>query len=155
MDTPQSPDSGMRKVVGGVELEIEYLPESYFEADELNALSADLRALLGKKEWVTVREFRARKMERYLAIQGNENAKVELYCNRPEGWSDILAPTSFTAIANTGQELNLPFFQDWYRRLKQTSEAINPGLLEKVQSEALKNVQLAQQASPSANSPQS
>lgn len=119
----------MQRVVGGVELEIEYLPESYFEADELAEFSQELLALLGTKAAVMVRQFRAKWLDRYLDIQGNERALVELYCApRPAGWADILSPDSYTLVAKTGQELNLPFFLNWRERLDKTSEAVNPGL---------------------------
>lgn len=128
-------------VAAGVELDIEYLPESYFEPAELTELLPELRALLGTKDRALVRKFRAKSMDRYLVVQGNEGAAVELYCNRPRGWSDILTPESYTAIATAGQELNLPFFQGWYRRLKAAGEAMRPGLDRKVEEIAVAEVQ--------------
>lgn len=109
--------SELAKLVGGVELDIEYLD--------------------GRPERVKVRHLPMRQMERYLEIFNNEAACVELFCDREKGWADTLSPDSYGAIADKGQELNLPLFQNWFRRLKARSEAMNPGLVERALSGAL------------------
>lgn len=120
MDEPQTPGSGLQKLVGGVEVDIEYLD--------------------GRPERVKVRYLPMRQMARYLEVFQDEEATVELFCDKPKGWASTLCPDSYTAIADRGQELNLPLFRNWYRRLTARSEAINPGFLAKAQSEALKKL---------------
>jgi hypothetical protein len=130
MDEPPSALSEVQKVAGGVELEIAYED--------------------GRTERVKVRQLSPIKdFDRYLAAMQNDEAdSVELYCGREKGWAETLSAESFNAIANKGQELNLPLFRDSYRRLKARSEAINPGFLEKATSAALEKILHPEPASP-------
>lgn len=122
--------SELTQLVGGEELDIRY---------------AD-----GREERVKVRVLPVKERERYLEVMNDEAAQVELFCAREKGWAETLAPESYDAIADKGQELNLPLFQNWYRRLKGRSEAMNPGVLAKATENAVRAALAA--ASPSNNS---
>jgi len=84
-------------VVGGVELEVNYQNN-------------------GEKEVVRVRQVPISKIPAFLLAMGDEAATIELYCDRPKGWADTLSVESANAVADKGQEINLPFLNAWWRR---------------------------------------
>jgi hypothetical protein len=108
MDDQPPALSEVQKIAGGVEIEVTY-QDGHTERVKIHQLSP-------------IKDF-----QRYLEVQNNEIEEVELYCRRQSGWAESLTPESFDAIADKGQELNLPLFRNWYRRLKARSEAMNPG----------------------------
>lgn len=87
----------------------------------------------GEKEFVKVRELPVALMEKYAQCIASDTASVELYCDKPEGWSDTLTRESFSAVADLGLELNRVFFGGWLRRRLKISETINPEGSEKIQ----------------------
>jgi hypothetical protein len=120
----------LKTIAGGVELEVEYLD--------------------GRTERVKVRQIRPIERQRYLDCFNDDSASIELFCGKEKGWADTLTPESFDLVADKGQELNLPLFRNWYRRLKARSEAMNPGLLAKAEETALERS--LNQVLPSGNS---
>jgi hypothetical protein len=133
MDTPPSTLTDVQKVAGGVELEVTFED--------------------GHAERVKVRQLKIiKEFDRYLAVQDDETAEVELVCDKPKGWAETLAPESFDRIADLSQELNLPLFRNRYRRLRARSEAINPGLAARIEKEAVDRVSEAVAASPALSS---
>jgi len=84
-------------VAGGADLEIHYQRN-------------------GDKELVRVRQIPISKIQAFLLAMGDEAATIELYCDKPKGWADTLSVESANAIADLGQELNLPFLNAWWRR---------------------------------------
>jgi hypothetical protein len=121
MDETPPTQSGSPSAARGVELDISFLD--------------------GRSERVIVRRLPIRQMSVYLDCFQDEAASVELFCDQEKGWADKLTADSYTAIADKGQELNLPIFGNWYRRLTARSEAMNPGLLKKALDAALAKIQ--------------
>lgn len=126
--------SDLTQLIGGEELDITYL---------------DGRAA----ERIKVRVLPVEERHRYLETMNNEAAQVELFCAREPGWAAKLSAESYDAIADKGQELNLPLFRNWYRRLNARTEALNPGLRERIEEKAIADAAAAiAEASPSINS---
>jgi len=87
-------------IAGGVDLEVSY---------------RDNHAA-GAMEIVRVRQIPISKLSEFLSAMGNEARAIELYCDKPSGWADTLTVESANAVADTGQEINLPFLNAWWRR---------------------------------------
>lgn len=114
METP--PRKAKLIVVGGVEVEVKYLDD--------------------RTERVKVRQLAVKSMDRYLEVFGNEAEAIALFCERDQAWVESLTPESFDAIIEKIEELNLPLFRNWYRRLMARSEIMNPGLVKQAQETA-------------------
>ena len=105
----------MTRLLGGESIEIEYRPESDFNADELKRL-AQFKKLLGQKAIVKVRVLPPGKQGDYNAVYYNEAACAELFCSKPPGWSEVLSPQSHIDIIEKGEGLNRPFYEEWLGR---------------------------------------
>jgi hypothetical protein len=90
---------------GGVELEVTHMD--------------------GSKETVSVRQIQLSRFAQYalLVSWGHQAEMIELYCDKPKGWADTLTPESARAVADKGQEINLPFFKAWSRHQKKWRDA--------------------------------
>jgi hypothetical protein len=97
-------------IAGGVELEVAYQNN-------------------GHKEMVKVRQIPISKIQNFVFALANEAEAIELYCDKPKGWADTLSVESASAIADKGQELNLPFFAAWFRRQIRWRESQQPGAM--------------------------
>jgi hypothetical protein len=97
MDEQIKQEQELITIAGGVEMEVAYQNN-------------------GDKERVKVRQIPISKIQSFIFAMGNEADAIELYCDKPKGWADTLSMESASAIADKGQELNLPFFQAWFRR---------------------------------------
>lgn len=84
-------------IAGGVEMEVAYQRN-------------------GQNEMVKVRQIPISKISAFVLAMGNESECIELYCDKPKGWADTLTIESASAIADKGQEINMPFFAAWFRR---------------------------------------
>jgi hypothetical protein len=84
-------------IAGGVELEIAYQNN-------------------GSKETVKVRQIPISKIQDFLMAMGNEAQTIELYCDKPKGWADTLSLESANMVLDKGQEINLDFFERWWKR---------------------------------------
>jgi len=84
-------------VAGGVDLEVKYQNN-------------------GHGEIVRVRQLPISKISEFLMSMGNEAMTIELYCDKPGGWADTLTIESANAVADKGQEINMPFLNAWWRR---------------------------------------
>jgi hypothetical protein len=109
METPTEGDvksnDELITIAGGVELEVTHLD--------------------GTNETVKVRQIPISKVQQLLFALGvaNEADCLELYCDKPKGWADTLIGASVNAVADKGQEINLPFFGAWSRRQAKWREA--------------------------------
>jgi len=97
----------------------------------IGGLDLEVGLLNGTTEKVRVRALPIRLLPSYFAVMDDEPAMVELFCERPAGWSDTLAPESFEKILVEGEALNADFFGRWLRRRMERQERLLPGLLEK------------------------
>ena len=70
----------------------------------------------GANETVKVRQIPISKLSEFLISIGDEARAIELYCDKPKGWADTLTLESANAVADKGQEINLPFLSAWWRR---------------------------------------
>lgn len=95
-------------IAGGVELEVAFQNN-------------------GAKEIVKVRQIPISKIQAFIFSMTDESAAIELYCDKPKGWADTLTVESASAIADKGQELNLPFFAAWFKRQMKWRESQQPG----------------------------
>jgi hypothetical protein len=84
-------------IAGGVDLEVAY---------------RDNRS----REIIKVRQIPISKIQEFMLTLGNESRTIEIYCDKPEGWGDTLSMESASEIADKGQEINLPFFDAWWKR---------------------------------------
>jgi hypothetical protein len=117
-------------IAGGVEMEVSYQNN-------------------GDKETVKVRQIPISKIQDFIFAMGNEAQAIELYCDKPKGWADTLSIESASAIADKGQELNMPFFAAWFRRQMKWRESQQPGgTITAVESPEAKQSSLASASSP-------
>jgi hypothetical protein len=131
--TPSSrPDNELITISGGVELEVTHLD--------------------GSKETVKVRQIPISQIQKFALAMGNEAELIALYCDKPKDWTDSLKLESANAVADKGQEINLPFFAAWYRRQAKWRESQTPGAikeLEKKLTELIVASRLPNSAQPS------
>ena len=92
----------------------------------------EVRLIGGSCEKVFVRQLPIRLMPEHLARMENEPALVELFCDKPSGWSDTLTPESFEEVVIEGERLNADFFSRWLRRRLDRQERVLPGITEKL-----------------------
>jgi hypothetical protein len=93
-------------------------------------LEVDLVA--GGTEKVFVRQIPIRLMPQMMAYLENENRLVELFCDRPKGWSDSITVESFEKVVQEGERLNTDFFVRWFQRRLTRQEKVMPGITEKL-----------------------
>jgi hypothetical protein len=86
----------------------------------------------GGTEQVFVRQIPIRLMPQLLATLEDEPRMVELFCDRPEGWSDTLTPEAFERLVAEGERLNADFFSRWLRRRLDRQERLLPGITEQL-----------------------
>ena len=86
----------------------------------------------GGKEKAFIRQLPVRLMPQMLASLEDENRLVELFCDKPEGWSDTLDPESFEKVVTEGERLNADFFSRWVQRRLTRQERVMPGITEKL-----------------------
>ena len=86
----------------------------------------------GGKEKAFIRQLPVRLMPQMLACLEDENRLVELFCDKPEGWSDTLDPESFEKVVTEGERLNADFFSRWVQRRLTRQERVMPGITEKL-----------------------
>jgi hypothetical protein len=92
----------------------------------------EIRLLGGGTENVFIRQIPIRLMPQMLASLEDENRLVELFCDKPEGWSDTLDPESFEKVVTEGERLNADFFSRWVQRRLTRQERVMPGITEKL-----------------------
>jgi hypothetical protein len=71
-------------------------------------------------------------MPQMMANLENENQLVELFCDRPKGWSDSITPESFEKVVQEGERMNTDFFVRWFQRRLTRQEKVMPGITEKL-----------------------
>ena len=101
--------------------------QTLFGGAELEVVYAD-----GQTEKVFIRQIPVRLMPQMLAALEDENRLVELFCDRPEGWSDSLKPESFEKVVLQGEALNADFFSRWVQRRLTRQEKVMPGITERI-----------------------
>jgi hypothetical protein len=82
----------------------------------------------GQTETVKIRQLPFNLMLKYLQIQDDEPAMVELFCNKDKDWSLTLAPEDFKKVLNQGEEINADFFRGWLERRVKRRERVLPAL---------------------------
>ena len=90
----------------------------------------------GGTEKVFLRQLPVRLMPQMLAALEDENRLVELFCDKPEGWSDALTVESFEKVVTEGETLNADFFSRWVQRRLSRQEKVMPGITEKIAKSA-------------------
>jgi hypothetical protein len=109
-DANASPNDELITIAGGVDLEV---------------TKQD-----GSKETVKVRQIPISKIDFGTAVgSGDEASAIALYCDKPKEWVDALDLQSLNAVADKGQELNLPFYGAWFRRQVKWRENETPGAI--------------------------
>jgi len=96
-DEEQKAASELITLAGGVEMEVTFQNN-------------------GAGEKVKVRQIPISKMQEFILAMGDESHSIELYCDKPKGWADTLSVESANAVADKGQEINVPFLQAWWKR---------------------------------------
>jgi hypothetical protein len=96
----------------------------------------EVQLIGGGTEAVFVRQMPIRQMPQLLAALEDEPRMVELFCDRPEGWSDTLTPESFERLVAEGDRLNAVFFSRWLRRRLDRQERLLPGITEQLAKNA-------------------
>ena len=95
-------------------------------------LEIEVALAAGGTEKVFIRQIPIRQMPRMLAALEDENRLVELFCDKPEGWSDTLTVESFEKLVTEGERLNADFFSRWVQRRLTRQEKVMPGITEKL-----------------------
>lgn len=99
-------------------------------------MDLELSLVGGGTEQVFVRQIPIRLMPQLLAALEDEPRMVELFCDRPEGWSDTLTPEAFEKVVAEGERLNADFFSRWLRRRLDRQERLLPGITEQLAKNA-------------------
>jgi len=92
----------------------------------LGGVDLTVKKLDGTTEAVKVRQLPVRLLQTYLLKLDDEAAAVELFCDKPEGWSDTLTIESFTAVVTEGERLNSETFFAWLQRRIARQERLVP-----------------------------
>lgn len=92
----------------------------------------EVQLIGGGTETVFVKQIPIRQMPQLLAALEDEPRMVEIFCDRPEGWSDTLTPESFERLVAEGDRLNAVFFSRWLRRRLDRQERLLPGITEQL-----------------------
>jgi hypothetical protein len=92
----------------------------------------EVSMVAGGSEKVFVRQIPVRLMPQMLAALEDENRLVELFCDRPEGWSDSITVEAFEQIVLKGEALNADFFSRWVQRRLTRQEKVMPGITEQI-----------------------
>ncbi|MCL4179172.1 MAG: hypothetical protein KJ072_15700 [Verrucomicrobia bacterium] len=92
----------------------------------------EVNLVAGGTEKVFVRQFPIRLMPQMLTYLENESRLVELFCDKPEGWSDSITVESFERVVQEGERLNTDFFIRWFHRRLTRQEKVMPGITEKL-----------------------
>jgi hypothetical protein len=103
------------------------IPETLYGGVEL-----EVNLVAGGTEKVFVRQIPIRLMPQMMANLENENQLVELFCDRPKGWSDSITPESFEKVVQEGERMNTDFFVRWFQRRLTRQEKVMPGITEKL-----------------------
>ena len=94
----------------------------------LGGLEIEVTLTSGNTEQVFLRQLPIRQMPRMLAALEDENRLVELFCDKPDGWSDRLTVESFEQVILKGEALNADFFSRWVQRRLTRQEKVMPGI---------------------------
>lgn len=113
-------------------------------------LELDATLISGQTEKVFVRQIPIRQMPQMLTALEDENRLVELFCDKPEGWSDSLTVESFEKIVTEGERLNADFFSRWVQRRLTRQEKVMPGITEKIARNAGLPLPIGSPSAPSA-----
>jgi hypothetical protein len=98
----------------------------------VGGLEVEVALTAGGKEKVFIRQIPVRLMPQMLASLEDENRLVELFCEKPEKWSDTLTVESFEKLVTEGERLNADFFSRWVQRRLSRQEKVMPGITEKL-----------------------
>lgn len=88
----------------------------------------------GHEEPVTVQMLGIKSLPDYLQRFDDEAKTIELFCDKPDGWADGLAPDSHVELIGAGQDLNLSNLTAWYRRRVARTEMLRPGFEKQLDS---------------------
>jgi hypothetical protein len=91
-------------------------------------LEIEVTLVSGGTEKAFIRQIPIRQMPQMLAALEDENRLVELFCDKPEGWSDTLTVESFEKVVTEGEKLNADFFSRWVQRRLTRQEKVMPGI---------------------------
>ena len=95
-------------------------------------IELEVSLVAGGTEKVFVRQIPVRLMPQMLANLEDENRLVELFCDKPDGWSDSITPESFEKVVLEGERLNSDFFSRWVHRRLTRQEKVMPGITERL-----------------------
>lgn len=70
----------------------------------------------GTKEQVRIKLVPVKDYPKYAAVIMDEGKMAEMFCDKPEGWSENLHPGSHADIIEKGEEINLSFFGRYFQR---------------------------------------
>lgn len=113
-------------------------------------LEVEVSLTSGQTEQVFIRQIPIRQMPQMLAALEDENRLVELFCDKPEGWSDELTVESFEKVVTEGERLNADFFSRWVQRRLTRQERVMPGITEKLAKSAGLPLSTGSPSAPSA-----
>jgi hypothetical protein len=109
----------------------------------------EVHLVAGGTEKVFVRQIPVRLMPQMLANLEDENRLVELFCDKPDGWSDSITPESFEKVVFEGERLNADFFSRWVHRRLTRQEKVMPGITERLARNAGLPLPIGSQNAPS------
>jgi hypothetical protein len=96
----------------------------------------DVAYLDGKTETALVRKIPIRELHELGKAWGKEGEEIDLYCDKPEGWSATLTDESYEQVIETGRELNAGPFERWYARQQQALKMAGINLQDVVEKAA-------------------
>lgn len=97
---------------------------------------ADVTVIMldGTEQRVMVRQLPIRAMPALLLAQDDEAASIELYCDKPAGWTDTITRDSAERIVTEGERINSDFFGRWLARRVERYKRAAPWLVDSLNS---------------------
>ncbi len=139
MAPPAAVVDDVTRALGFKAIEVTHVRAEELSAADLERLEK-FQPLFGTSEWVDVRQILPSRIGQYARSLGEEARAIELYCQREEGWADTLTIESVNAIADTGIEINGPFYRAWCLRQVTLREMQTPGEITKLRETLQKTI---------------
>lgn len=95
-----------------------------------------VRSADGQEHDITVRHLKIRELPAYAGALDDEVKLAALFTGRDDAFIESLCPESHEAVIAAGEEINGDFFARWCERRIRRTEAVAPGLTQRVMAMA-------------------
>lgn len=103
----------------------------------MGGIEMEVCSITGTREGVRVRQLPIRLLPELLKRYDDEPGMVELYCDKPTGWSETIKVEDFERLLAKGEEINELPFRNWVQRRQKRQERLFPGITAKLEAAIL------------------